>query len=150
MITDFSSFEQITYNIIGAAMEVHSVVGFGLLEPIYNEALHIELIERNIPNIREQRLPCYYKEHTLGKYYQADIIADNNIIIEIKSVSEIAPQHRKQIINYLRLTKIPIGLLINFGQKSLQCSRYGYDNETNDCYLLDSKMNIQYRKEMIF
>ena len=70
-----------------------------------------------------------------------DIVV-GDIIIELKVVNEISSEHREQLFNYLRLTKKPIGLLINFGNKSLQGERYAYDEETNECYLLDKDMNI--------
>ncbi len=129
------------YKIIGAAMTVHSELKWGLLEPIYNEALHQELLERGIENTSEQLLSCFYKRHKLDKYYRMDIVV-GDIIIELKVVNEISSEHREQLFNYLRLTKKPIGLLINFGNKSLQGERYAYDEETNECYLLDKDMNI--------
>ena len=132
------------YEIIGAAMEVHSVLNWGLLEAIYNEALHLELLERGIDNERELNLPCYYKNHMMEKRYQMDIVV-GDIIIELKSVEELTSAHRAQLFNYLRLTQKPIGLLINFGQESLQGERYAYNRITNECILLDRNMNPVYK-----
>ena len=132
------------YEIIGAAMEVHSVLNWGLLEAVYNEALHLELLDRGIDNEREQNLPCYYKNHLMDKRYQMDIVV-GDIIIELKSVEELTSAHRAQLFNYLRLTQKPIGLLINFGQESLQGERYAYDKFTNECILLDRNMNPVYK-----
>ena len=132
------------YEIIGAAMEVHSVLNWGLLEAVYNEALHLELLDRGIDNEREQNLPCYYKNHLMDKRYQMDIVV-GDIIIELKSVEELTSAHRAQLFNYLRLTQKPIGLLINFGQESLQGERYAYDKLTNECILLDRNMNPVYK-----
>ena len=132
------------YEIIGAAMEVHSVLNWGLLEAVYNEALHLELLDRGIDNEREQNLPCYYKNHLMDKRYQMDIVV-GDIIIELKSVEELTSAHRAQLFNYLRLTQKPIGLLINFGQESLQGERYVYDKLTNECILLDRNMNPVYK-----
>ncbi len=137
-------YKDLVYNIIGAAMEVHSELNWGLLEAVYNEALHIELLDRGIENEREQNLPCFYKNHVMEKRYQMDIVV-SDIIIELKSVDELTSVHRAQLFNYLRLTKKPIGLLINFGQESLQGERYVYDKLTNECILLDRNMNPVYK-----
>ena len=136
---DFKKYKDTVYQIIGAAMDVHSELNWGLLEPVYNEALHLELLDRDIDNEREKQLPCYYKHHKLEKFYQMDIVV-GDVVVELKSVDELNSAHRAQLFNYLRLTKKPIGLLINFGQSSLQGERYGYDEETNECILLDKNM----------
>ena len=136
---DFKQYKDTVYKIIGAAMSVHSEMKWGLLEPIYNEALHLELLDRNITNEREKLLHCYYKNHKLEKYYQMDIVV-GDVVVELKSVDELTPAHRAQLFNYLRLTRSPIGLLINFGQPSLQSERYGYHENTNECFLLDKNM----------
>ncbi|MBR6247730.1 MAG: GxxExxY protein [Muribaculaceae bacterium] len=138
---ELKDYKDIVFDIIGAAMEVHSELKWGLLEPIYNESLHLELLDRNIKNEREVYLPCKYKHHPLEKYYQMDIVV-GDIIVELKSVSCIKPEHRAQLFNYLRLTKKPIGLILNFGQPSLQSERYAFFDETNECFLLDKDMNI--------
>ena len=124
-------------------MNVHDELSWGLLEPIYNEALHLELLDNNIANEREKHLPCYYKHHQLEKFYQMDLVVDD-IVVELKSVEELNSAHRAQLFNYLRLTRKPIGLLINFGQPSLQGERYGYDEETNECILLNKNMGPVY------
>lgn len=134
-------YQDIVYKIIGAAMEVHSVLKWGLLEPVYNEALCMELKDRGIECGREIEIPCYYKNHKLEKKYRMDIVA-GDIVIELKSVSEICPEHRAQIMNYLRLTKMPIGILINFGTTHLEGERYYYNHVTNSCYLIDKNMEI--------
>lgn len=134
-------YKDVVYKVIGSAMKVHSELGWGLLEPVYNEALHLELFDQGIKNDREKLLPCYYKHHQMEKYYKMDIVV-GDIIVELKSVKELLSAHRAQLFNYLRLTKKPIGLLINFGQKSLQGERYAYIEETNECILLDKDMNL--------
>ena len=140
-MNEFKSYRETVYRIIGAAMNVHSVMNNGLLEPLYQEALSIELAENGIANEREKELRCYYKNHLLDKTYKVDILV-GDIILELKSVQEILPEHRAQLFNYMRLTKSPIGLLINFGNKSLQGERYGFIEEINECVLLDKNMNI--------
>lgn len=138
-------YKQQIYNIIGAAMEVHHELGFGLLEPIYQEALQVELNNMNIPNEREQEIPIRYKNHILEKKYKVDFLV-GDIVIELKSVEHLTSDHRAQLCNYLRLTKKPIGLLINFGEKSLVGERWVYDPQTNICNLVNKDMQIVYSK----
>lgn len=136
-------YKDLVYKIIGAAMDVHKELNWGLLEPIYNEALHLELLDKGIGNEREVSIPCFYKHHSLEKRYQMDLVV-GDIIIELKSVNELNSAHRSQLFNYLRLTKKPVGLLINFGQSSLQSERYAYFENTNECVLLDRNMDPVY------
>ena len=142
-VKDFKQYKDTVYQIIGAAMNVHDELSWGLLEPVYNEALHLELLDNNIANEREKHLPCYYKHHQLEKFYQMDLVV-GDVVVELKSVEELNSAHRAQLFNYLRLTRKPIGLLINFGQPSLQGERYGYDEETNECILLNKNMEPVY------
>ena len=141
------NYKEKTYKIIGAAMTVHKELNWGLLEPVYNEALHLELLSRGVENEREKNLPCYYKGQLLEKCYQMDLVAED-IVVELKSVGKIISAHRAQLFNYLRLTKKPIGLLINFGQPRLQSERYAFFEETNECVLLDKDMNILYSSNL--
>ena len=124
-------------------MTVHRELNWGLLEPVYNEALRLELLDNGIESETEKLLPCFYKHHQMEKYYKMDLVV-GDIIVELKSVKELSSAHRAQLFNYLRLTKKPIGLLINFGQPSLQGERYAYIEETNECVLLDKNMNMLY------
>ncbi len=142
-VKDFKQYKDTVYQIIGAAMNVHDELSWGLLEPVYNEALHLELLDNNIANEREKHLPCYYKHHQLEKFCQMDLVVDD-VVVELKSVEELSSAHRAQLFNYLRLTRKPIGLLINFGQPSLQGERYGYDEVTNECILLNKNMEPVY------
>lgn len=140
---DYHQYEQQVYQIIGAAFTVHHELGWGLLEPIYNEALHHELLDQGIPNQSEVKIECFYKQHKLNKYYFMDLVV-GNICVELKTVTQLETPHRLQLMNYLRLTKMPIGLLINFGDKFLSCERYAYIQSTNECKLLDKHMNFVY------
>lgn len=139
---DFKQYKSIVYNTIGAAMEVHSELKWGLLEPVYNEAMHLELMERGIAHEVLKSLPCYYKHHKMQKHYQMDIVVENDVIVELKSATKLIPAHRAQLFNYMRITRKPIGLLINFGQSRLQGERYGLNQTTNECVLLDKNMGI--------
>ena len=138
---NYYEYEDIVYKVIGAAMNVHSELKWGLMEQIYQEALHIELKSQGIPNDREKEILCFYKQYQLEKKYKMDILI-GDLIVELKSSKEIVPAHRAQLLNYMRLTKKPVGLLLNFGSKSLQGERYGYDELTNECHMLDRHMNI--------
>ena len=138
-MTDLSKYANKVYKIIGAAMTVHSELGWGLLEPVYQEALHLELLDRGIANEREQEIEIYYKKHLLDKKYRMDIVVDN-IIVELKSVTNLVAAHRAQLCNYLRLTRKPLGLLINFGEESLIGERWAYDVDTNECFIVDRNM----------
>lgn len=139
---NFKKYKELVYNIIGSAMTVHRVLNWGLLEPLYNEALCLELTEKEIACESEKLLPCFYKGIQMEKFYKMDVVVEDEILVELKSVKELLPAHRAQLFNYMRLTKKPIGLLINFGQPSLQSERYAYIEETNECILLDKDMNL--------
>lgn len=134
------------YKIIGAAMEVHRTLKGGLLEPIYNEALTMELKDMGIDAEPEKYLPCFYKKRLMEKSYRMDIVV-GDIVIELKSVQRIIPAHRAQLFNYLRLTQKKIGLLINFGGDSLEGERYVFDESINDCYLVDRNMDPVQQKD---
>lgn len=118
-----TKYKNLTYALIGACMEVHSHLGHGFLESVYQEALELEFIEKGIPYKREEKLEIYYKEYTLQQYYIADFICYDNIIIELKATKDLTSEHTSQLLNYLNATDISLGLLINFGQKSLQYHR---------------------------
>jgi len=133
-------YQDISYKIIGAAMTVHNELRWGLLEPIYQESLHLELEDHGIHNDREQEIITHYKHHILEKKYKMDIVV-GDIIVELKSVSEICAAHRAQLCNYLRLTNKPLGILINFGEEKLNAERWAYDKDCNECVLVDKNMN---------
>ena len=111
------------FQIIGAAMAVHRELGSGFFEAIYADAFEIELAESNIPFNREMPLMVSYKGHILNKSYIADFICYNKIIIELKAINSLEAIHEAQILNYLKATGYKLGLLINFGEKSLNYKR---------------------------
>lgn len=119
------------FDIIGAAMEVHSELKSGLLEAVYAEAMTMELEDRGLEYECEVNLPIFYKGVLMKKQYRMDIVC-RDIIVELKAVDELLPEHRMQLFNYLRLTKKPFGILINFGQSSLHFEKYHYDQDTNE------------------
>ncbi len=113
------------YAIAGAAMEVYYTLGAGFLEPIYQEALAIEFDARGIPNARESRLDMYYKGTKLSKTYCPDFICYGQVIVELKSAIRLTSVDESQIINYLRITGMHVGLLMNFGARpKLEWKRY--------------------------
>ena len=140
---DIKIYKETVYEVIGAAMTVHKELGYGLQEGIYNESLCLELQDRHIDAESEVELLCYYKGRQLQKKYRMDIVV-GDIIVELKSVSKILDEHRAQLFNYLRLTKKPVGLLVNFGVRGLMCERYAFDESCNECILLDKNMNPFY------
>ena len=116
-------YEEETKKILNACMEVHKELGNGFLEAVYQEALSIEFENQGIPYEREKLLPVTYKGKQLNKEYYADFVCYGKIIVELKAVAIISAAHKAQIINYLRASKNPIGLLVNFGCNSLKWER---------------------------
>lgn len=113
------------YAIAGAAMEVYYTMGVGFLEPVYQEALALEFNGRGIPYVREKRLELFYKGIQLNKVYCADFVCFDQIIVELKSQSRLTAIEEAQIINYLKITKMHVGLLMNFGARpKLEWKRY--------------------------
>ncbi len=122
MIDDFI-FKDEAYSIVGAAFEVHNELRNGFQESVYQEAMAKEFKLKEIPFEKEVLINVYYKGEKLEKYYKADFICYNSIIIELKALSDITNEHEAQLINYLKATKMKLGILINFGKSSLQYKR---------------------------
>jgi GxxExxY protein len=108
-------YKEESYQIMGACFEVYKETGSGFVEPVYQECLEIELGLQNIPFVPQARLKLAYKGRTLKQVYEPDFICFGKIIVEIKAVSELHPEHRAQVHNYLKATGYKVGLLINFG-----------------------------------
>ncbi|MEW6328015.1 MAG: GxxExxY protein [Thermodesulfobacteriota bacterium] len=115
-----------TYKIIGAALEVHKELGCGFLEAVYQEALEREFIIQRIPFKSQPIVEITYKGRPLNKTYQPDFVCYDEIIVEIKAISSLTGLEESQLINYLKATGINVGLLINFGSKSLEHKRFIY------------------------
>ena len=118
------SRDERTYAIIGAAMEVHKHLGSGFLEAVYQMALAMEFTLRGIPFEREVTLPIWYKGQKLPIGYRADFVCFGNVIVELKALRKLGGVEEAQILNYLKATNYPVGLLLNFGGKSLDYQRY--------------------------
>ena len=109
-----------TYAVIGAAMEVQNELGCGFAELVYHEALNIELGLRGIPFETEKLITITYKGHLLERTYKADLVCYDNIVVELKAVDKFKTEHTSQLLNYLKATNLPLGILINFGEKPLK------------------------------
>jgi len=117
-----------TYNIIGAAMEVHHELGNGFLEQVYQEALAKEFTRRDIPFQKEVQLTVFYKGEPLNCTYRADFVCYENIIVELKALDNLSGNEESQIINYLKVTGFQRGLIINFGAPAIQFKRFVYNS----------------------
>jgi GxxExxY protein len=107
-------YQNITNKILGVCMDVFHELGSGFLEPVYQEALAIALLDASIPFKREHPLTIYFRGKPLTKTYIADFICNDKIILELKAVKKILPEHKAQLLNYLKATGLPIGYIINF------------------------------------
>ena len=112
------------YEFMGAAFEVYNDRGYGMAEEIYQECLEIELEIRGIKFQAKQNLSCCYKGRLLKKCYFPDLFVSDCLVVELKAVSQLASEHEAQLYNYMRLTRQPVGYLVNFGHKdTLQWKR---------------------------
>ena len=118
-------FKDEVFAIVGAAMEVHSELGPGFLEAVYQEALGLELEGRGIPFAAQKILPIWYKGRSLKKEYVADLHCYGQIIVELKAMDRLGGKEQAQLLNYLQASRSPVGLLINFGSHGqLEWKRY--------------------------
>ena len=107
----------LTHEAIGAFYEVYNTLQFGLLESAYARAMEVELIQQGIPVEREAPLSIHYKNHLIGAY-RADLIVDRRLVLELKTQAEVGHPEKRQLLHYLRLTNIRVGLLLNFGPEA--------------------------------
>ena len=112
-----------SYKIIGVCMKVHGNLGSGFLEAVYQEALEDEFLSQGIPFKRQVKLRIYYDGKLLKKFYKADFVCYDKIIVEIKSAQFLHQDQSKQTLNYVKATQYKLGLLVNFGQSSLVYKR---------------------------
>ena len=112
--SDFTTLNELSYQIIGAAFKVHRELGPGLLESTYEACLEYELLAAELPVERQKILPVIYNEVVLDAGYRIDLLIANQIILEIKAVEEVIPVHKAQLMTYLKLSHLKLGLLLNF------------------------------------
>ena len=115
-----NTLNSLSGEILDASIEVHRAMGPGLLESVYEECLFKELTDRGLKVDRQLELPIHYKECLLDGKLRIDLLVENAIIVELKSVESLQPIHKAQIITYLKLSNISLGLLINFNEKLLK------------------------------
>jgi GxxExxY protein len=130
-MTDLIYKEEV-FRIIGAAIEVHSTLGGGFLEAVYQEAFELELKQRKIPYEPQKKIQISYKDVVLQKEYAADVVCFEKIIIELKALDRITQKEESQLINYLKATGFLVGLIINFGSHGkLEWKRFVYESLKN-------------------
>jgi GxxExxY protein len=112
-------FDGITHQILSAAIEVHRVLGPGLLESAYMPCLLFELHARRLRHVTQRAIPLVYKGIPLEGHYRADLIVEDVVVVEVKSIAAVLPVHEAQTLTYMKLTQCPIGLVINFNEKRL-------------------------------
>lgn len=120
MDVDFKELNEISYKIIGCAYKVHRELGPGLLESTYESCHHFEMLESGLLVERQKELPLMYNNIKLDAGYRIDLLVAGKIIIELKSIEAIAPIHKAQILTYMKLSHIKLGLLINFNVVDLK------------------------------
>ena len=119
--------ENITKEIIGCAFEVINELGVGFLESVYEKSMLIALQELGLPTQSQQQIKVFFRDKVVGEFY-ADLLVDEKVLVELKTVKKILPQHEAQVINYLNATGISVGLLINFGSPKLEFKRLRKEN----------------------
>ena len=117
--------KDLTYKVIGCAMEVHRELGYGFLEKVYENALMVQLKKEGVEAKQQQGVSVQFAGETVGEYF-ADILIEDKIIVERKAVDSLIKPHFAQVLNYLKATNIKMGLLLNFGPQGLQHKRFIY------------------------
>ena len=125
MGTATSELQEEGYKLMGAAFEVYNEQGYGMAEEIYQESMELELELRQIPYQSKQELTTFYKNRPLRKRYIPDLFVYGKIVVELKAVSELLPEHEAQLFNYMRVARVSVDYLINFGHKgTLEWKRF--------------------------
>jgi GxxExxY protein len=115
-------YKDLAYSVVGAAMEVHRVLGPGFPENVYQAALEREMVIQNIPFVAQQHVKIFYKELIVADYY-LDLVVDEKIVVELKAADQLVKVHESQVLTYLKASALRLGLLINFGESSLRSKR---------------------------
>ena len=117
-------YEELTQKILGACFDVSNELGCGFLESVYLKALMIALTEAGLKAESQVPLHVFFRDRMVGEFY-ADIIVEGTAIVEVKAVKALVPEHLAQVLNYLKATRMPVGLLVNFGTPKLEYRRFG-------------------------
>ncbi len=133
------------YDVIGAIHDVHRYLGPGLNESCYQEAMELQLKDSGIPYKREMTFHPIYRGKTLESTFRIDFLCKNDIIVELKAVTELSVNHRAQLFNYMRLLNKPCGVLVNFLPKFADVQRYFYDQESKNILAVDGHIIKNYR-----
>ena len=136
------------YDVIGAIHEVHKELGAGLNEYVYQEGLKIELSERDIPFEKEVTFHPNYHGIIMEATYRLDFLVKGNIVVELKSVTELCDENRAQLFNYMRLCNAAAGILVNFYPNFAEIERYFYDVESNEIFGSDGFPIKFFRKKV--
>ena len=136
---DVDQLKDHVYDIVGALHAVHYGLGAGVNEYCYQEALGVELTDRGIPFEREKSCHPVYKGHELNAEYRVDFLCKGDVVLECKAVTALTPTHRAQLFNYMRLLKMPCGIIVNFYPRYAVIERYFYDVESQVLFGSDGK-----------
>ena len=146
MAFDLDILKSAMYPVIGAIYEVHKELGPGLNEYVYQEGLGMQLEEENIAFEREKECTPIYHDRSMNAKYRLDFVCMDQIIVECKAVEQLTINHRAQLFNYMRLTKLPMGILVNFSQKSAVIERYFFDTQKNEIMSMDGTVLSRFNK----
>ena len=138
-MTDVVELKKHISDIVGAVHTVHDELGPGINEYCYQEALAMELSDRGIPFEREKSFHPLYKERPMNAEYHIDFLCKGDVIVECKAVSTLTATHRAQLFNYMRLLRMPCGIIVNFYPKFATIERYFYDADTHEVLTSDGK-----------
>jgi GxxExxY protein len=147
MAFDLDILKSMMFPVIGAIYEVHRELGPGLNEYVYQEGLAMQLAEDGIGYEREKEFIPTYHNCEMNAKYRLDFVCMEQIIVECKAVEQLTVNHRAQLFNYMRLTKIPMGILVNFSQKSAVIERYFLDTKKGEIMSMDGTVLTRFGKK---
>ena len=142
---DIDFYKKHMYDVVGAIYEVHKELGAGLNEYCYQEGLQMQLEEQNTAFKREMDFHPTYHGKEMKALYRVDFLCKDDIIVECKAVEELNNNMRAQLFNYMRLLKLPCGILVNFASKIVKVERYFFDKSTKEIVAVDGHIIHQYR-----
>lgn len=144
-MVDIQTLKKHMFDVVGAIYEVHKELGAGLNEFCYQEGLQMQLEEQEIPFNREMTFHPSYHGKPMEAVYRVDFLCKGDIIVECKATDDLNNNMRSQLYNYMRLLKLPCGILVNFASKLVKIERYFFDSETNEIIAVDGHIIHHYR-----